>query len=134
MHVISGPSALGEMLARMAGGSDDDDAKVPVDPEAQIMELRQMGEIYAASIKECPFKVGDLITPRPNVGIKGPGYPHLVVEVRPDAMPRFDDDSDGKSGNGRRLDIRLLCYAAGRTDIVPFWGESWTYQKYEPSK
>lgn len=123
---------LGQILGSMHGGDEERNGNgynVTIQPEAQIAEMREQAKDYADTLIDCRFKVGDLITPKSIMSIKGCGAPHIVVEVRkaePYFSPRF---GDGSSGQGNRNDVRVLCYISN-DNMVPFWVESWQYEPY----
>lgn len=102
----------------------------PLD-EAQAMELKAMYERYAAP---CPFKPGDLVTPRPNSNYTDNGVPHIVLEVAETPIRVFDieEPHDISSHSfGPRLDVRTGLLADGER-MVAFWMESWQLEAWVP--
>lgn len=77
-------------------------------PEAQVMTLN---EVFAAYSKPCPFKPGDIVTPRKTSRYSDVGMPHVVLEVAETPIRNFvatEDLSDiTSSAFGARLDIRV---------------------------
>lgn len=123
---------IAEILASANGRQSSDDKPRPL-PEAQIAELRSVFAHYA----NCPFKVGDLITPRANGTSKWAGEPHLVLEVRVPCEPHFSiaDPDDGGSPNfGRRFDVRVGVLGGDSETICAYWQESWNFVPYEPKQ
>lgn len=55
--------------------------------EEMVAELEAAIE---ASSKPCPFKVGDLVTPKKNSNKKGRGKPYKVMEVLPEPALVFE--------------------------------------------
>ena len=113
---------LGELL-----GESDEDPPRPCH-EAQVMELRALAERYDAG---CPFKPGDLVTPRAGYNIYGAGEPHIVLEtpfkpVRPWTINKPADIED--YAFGERVDMRTACLAHG--DYVAFWAASWKFMPW----
>lgn len=120
-------SDFSEMLGAMARGASDDGPQ-PI-PEAVVHELRGLCQRYAAG---CPFKPGDLVTPRPGYNKRGAGDPHIVLEVADSPHRNFvpcEDQSDTSSAHfGARLDVRVGASMGG--DYVAFWAESWVLEPY----
>jgi len=110
---------LAEGLARLL---NDDDTPPPCD-EAMVDVLRELGAAYAAP----PPKVGDLVTPRPGVNLRGVGQPHLVVEVFD--PPVHLDGPHATPWERRPIDLRVIGWLTGdyvashmeRWQVVP-WG------------
>lgn len=122
-------SALLRMLAEMDGDSDKAPDHRATPPDALCITLREIAAAYAAP---CPFKAGDIVTPRRNYNIKGAGEPHVVLEVitRPD--PNFGAAKSpvetSSHAYGARRDVRIACENGGH--IAAFWMESWTLEPY----
>lgn len=117
---------LGDLLAdrlNESGGSR------PL-PEAQIATLREAFERYKG---ECPFKPGDIVTPRKGYGYRDAGLPHIVLEVLNEPLRNFEvTESVGtsSSGFGMKLDVRVACFTRDAT-VAAFWQESWCLEPYE---
>lgn len=102
----------------------------PLD-EAQVMELKAMYERYAAP---CPFKPGDLVTPRSNSNYTDNGVPHIVLEVAETPIRVFDIEEPHDISShafGPRLDVRVGIIADGER-MVAFWQESWQLEAWTP--
>ena len=108
---------------------DDEDDGVRIDPEAQLMRLREAAPRFAPPNGESPFpfSAGDVVTPRKDGTIRGKGEPHIVIEVNPSAEPSWRDEP-GSTGFGSRFNMRVLCITNG--DIVPFWVEAAHFEPY----
>jgi hypothetical protein len=108
------------------GGKDD--APAPL-PEAAIADLRELCSRYTAG---CPFRVGDLVTPRGGYNLRGPGDPHIVVEVADVPVRNLDNSADSSGwascAFGARLDIRVAHIQNGK--MTMHWSESWMYEPY----
>jgi len=96
-------------------------------PEAQIMELKDFYERY---VGECPFKPGDIVTPRQNVGVNNTGIPYVVLEVIERDDPVFDIEHIGSAANGARLNVRVACFFSDE-EISMFWHEHQLLEPYE---
>lgn len=121
--------SLADLLADLSARDDDDapDAPKPL-PEALVMTLR---EAYANFAEPCPFKPGDLVTPRAGYNIKDAGSPVIVVEVM-DAPRNFEADEPSAIGSphwGSKRNVRVLEVAEGRA-VVSFWYEHWQLEPY----
>jgi hypothetical protein len=97
--------------------------RTPMDPAALVLQLRQSFERYQT---RCPFEPGQLVTPRPNMYLGGPGEACIVLEVletpiRPNANTRT-----GHPDYMARLDMRVLTEVNGK--LLPFVVESWQYE------
>lgn len=97
--------------------------------EAQIMELQGAFEAFD---KGCPFKPGDLVTPRTNSPYTHAGEPHIVLEVADQPFRILGNDVQETSNTkfGSRLDVRVAIVEDGM--IIPFWQESWQLEAYVP--
>lgn len=119
--------SLADFLREMHDDSDEAEAPEPI-AEAQVATLTEAYARYAAA---CPFKAGDLVTPRCGYGTHCVGKPHVVLEVISTPIRNFEcpDPRDrGCSGYGSRMDIRVACFTRGT--VAAFWGESWVYEPY----
>lgn len=114
---------LAELFAEAARESH---SGPPILPEAAIMRLREFAEQYH---QPNPFKVGDLVTPRPDADLKGAGIPHIVVEVRDHAEPLFIGDN-GDASFGRKIEIRIAHIDSGRGIVFTHWAESHRFEPY----
>jgi len=110
---------LGDLFAGRA-------TSAPIRPhlDAQAEELRQLCARYLAP---CPFKPGDLVTPRKSAGLSGDGEPHVVVEVIEGGLPsRWTVDRL----HGFRLDVRVGFLAPNAEFYALGWFESWAFEPY----
>lgn len=95
---------------------------------AVVMDLREIAERYNAP---CPFKAGDLVTPRSDSNLKGVGEPHIVIEVASEPirfLPSNEVHDIGSMHFGARLDIRTATKVDGT--VVCHWGESFSFEPY----
>ncbi|RWX72560.1 hypothetical protein [Mesorhizobium sp. M2A.F.Ca.ET.039.01.1.1] len=103
-------------------------------PEAQIATLREAFERYT---NPCPFKPGDIVTPRKGFGYADAGEPHIVLEVAEKPIRNFEAPADVSniysSAFGSRVDFRVASLTDGRgeTAIVAYWQESWRHELYK---
>lgn len=116
--------SLMEALARAS--REEDDERPRILPEAAIMRLKEAAGRYAAGN---PFKVGDIITPRPDASVRGAGRPHVVIATRSDPQPVWTNEP-GSNGYGICCDIRVLCFARHSDDVVAHWCESREFQPF----
>ena len=126
---------LGALIAGARGAQREKDGNgfdTTISNEAQIARLQEAAGDYADARRQCPFKVGDIVTPRPQYGTKGVGAPHIVVDVlQPhDVKPNFAGANSSSLHYGTRSDMRVLCMLDDST-MAAFWGESYQYEKYE---
>ena len=103
---------LDQLLGRSQPSSN------PILPEAQIMELRAALARYEAG---CPFKAGDLVTPRQNSQYNDIGLPFVVVEVY---GYRFSDNDDTE-----RNDMRVV-HVTPDGKLCPHNVEAWQFEPY----
>lgn len=115
---------LAELLAEMRDDREDRDGREPAMAAEALVEFQNS---YAAFLVGCPFKVGDLITPRRGTVVKGAGKPHVVLEVREKPEPNFAGE-DGTVGFGSRNDVRVASFH-GNT-IARHWVESVDFDRY----
>jgi hypothetical protein len=113
-----------ELMKMIARRMRKGNAAPTIHPKAAIALMREFARAYAAGNV---FKVNDLVTPRKWSDMKGPGNPHIVVEVA-DAPIRVFQGSPFGSTFGNRQDIRVISVMDG--DVTPFWAESWAFEPY----
>lgn len=94
-------------------------------PEAQIATLREVSAAYQA---RCPFKVGDIVTPKPTSTYDDKGVPHVVLEVAANPIRDFEPGNCLMHNYGCRLDIRVGVLVGD--EVVAYWQESWQHQLY----
>ena len=104
----------------------ENDKPLPI-PEAMIATLREHYKRYRLSLVECPFKPGDLVTPRKGLNINNEGQPNIVLETRRNPEPFFSEPCS--VANGRRNDIRVIGMSS-RDHCAVFWVESFEYEPY----
>ena len=116
------------MLSEARGGGDDSSSRTKADPAAVMMDLREAAALYAASKASCPFKTGDIVTPREHFTVKGAGDPHIVVDLMADVRPLFDAGEPGSNAWGKRVDMRIIPLSNGNR--VSHWVESFEFELY----
>lgn len=121
---------LSEILQRAAQSSrDDSDDRASSPPDVLCITLSEIAQRYAAP---CPFKPGDLVTPRKGYNKKGAGQPHIVLEVFEEPVRTFDTTEDmadtGSPFFGAKLDMRIACEVSGV--IMAYCTESWNMEPY----
>lgn len=82
----------------------------------------------AAYQARCPFKVGDIVTPKPTSTYADKGVPHVVLEVAADPIRDFETGDCLLDNYGCRLDIRVGVLIGD--EVVAYWQESWQHQLY----
>jgi len=98
-------------------------------PEAQVMRLREVLDLYQAP---CPFVAGDFVTPRQGSGIADSGLPHIVLEVVPRMAPFMVAVSETSSLQGARFDMRVAAITRnGR--VGTWWQEGYRYERWPVS-
>lgn len=123
-------TALERMLAAAAAEAEDDRAEETPPPADQVKVLTELFGNYRRADRFAP---GDLVTPRPDVGLATAGAPHIVLETDPHAEPLMTIDGGvrpGASQFGRVHDIRAACFFDG--DYCAFWFESWMLVPWSP--
>lgn len=99
-------------------------------PEAQIATLLEASARYSAP---CPFKAGDIVTPRKCFGYSGAGIPNVVLEVAAEPHRNFQPSNHVtpvSSVFGSRLDVRVASLGPSG-DVVSFWQESWCLEMWQ---
>ena len=95
-------------------------------PEAQVMRLREVLDLYGAP---CPFVAGDLVTPRQGSSIADAGLPHIVLEVVPRMAPVMIAVSETSSLQGARFDMRVAAITRSGS-VGTWWQESYRYERW----
>jgi len=125
------PPGLREALGEALFGEGRGEAEKPMtdtQKEAAVMTLRE----HLPGYEKCPYKVGDIVTPRKTSNTRGRGEPHLVVEVfdPPVRLTNITDTSDATSQNYLfKADMRVLCIR-GNKYVIAYAGEAWNYEPY----
>lgn len=118
---------LSEILSAAARQRDTRPEPRKSPPDVLCTTLRETAARY---VGPCPFKPGDLVTPRASSPHTGAGLPHVVLEVAETPIR----NTQGTKGDvvshlfGSRLDVRVACEEQG--SIVAFWQESWSLEPY----
>ena len=115
---------MNELFEGLARSSERERAVKSSPRDVLCVTLREVAENYA---RPCPFKVGDLVTPRNNGAYKGSGDPHIVIAVRENPEPIFEG-LPGSPGFGFTPDIRVAGESHG--DITLWWVESAEFEPY----
>jgi len=117
------------MLAEARGDDGNETSRrIKADPAAVMMDLREAAALDAASKASCPFKTGDIVTPREHFTLKGAGEPHIVVHLVEDVRPLFDSGEPGSNAWGKRIDMRIIQLSNGNR--VSHWVESFEFELY----
>lgn len=108
-------------------GKLEDDVKIH--PEAVIMRLREAAKRYARSVENCPFGLGELVTPVIDSWLHGSGEPHIVIDIWPDPEPDFTNGEINTVEFGNRFDMRVASILRGC--VVAHWVESYQFKHWE---
>ena len=115
---------LAELLADMREEEDRD--LIPAMAPELLAEFQHR---YASFLSGCPFKPGDLVTPRKDGSVKGPGEPCVVLEVISSTID-FGSGNPGSNAHGQRCDMRVARFGGRQAAIIPVWVESFEYEPY----
>ena len=110
-------SAFEQLVRAQMENDDTEDSPARPLAEALVETLRGAAARYAAP---CPFKPGDLVTPRRGYNLKDSGEPHIVLEV-------FDPPKL-LGPNERPASVRIGYWLDGQ--IVATVGEHWCYEHW----
>jgi hypothetical protein len=123
---------LMDMLLEAAGeehrGGGEPETLTGTKLEATLLDLHGIKD---AMQTPCPYKVGDVVTPKTGANTRGVGLPHVVVEVLDPPMRRqLSEESTGSPDEAELIDVRVATVSARdlETRIVYAMG-SW---KLEP--
>jgi hypothetical protein len=120
---------LGELMHLVNKAEDVEDAETSMTETQKEALVMTMKEVYARYHTLCPFKPGDLITPRAGFNYRGAGEPQIVLEVLETPLIEWDSQ---RGTTHRRCDMKIamLCGCIG-TVLV----ESFAFEAYvEPNK
>lgn len=121
--------SIARLLAGMEDHDHDERSARATPPDVLCVTLREIAARYA---QPCPFKAGDLVTPRSGSDNRGKGAPHVVLEVLDRPVPDFSCTDPGESTNnsyGARRDMRVVCETRPGS-ISAFWVESYQFEPY----
>ncbi len=106
---------------------DEESPRPKIHPEGQIARMRELAPRFTAP---CPFKVGDLVTPRKDGIVKGCGDPCLIVQINnAGTEPDFRFGTVASPTYGAIPDIRILHVKEGG-NCVSAWMYSTEYDLY----
>ena len=114
-----------EDLMRASADDEKEDMAPPTPPDVLAYTLKQVAANYAAP---CPFKAGDLVTPRRGYNTKGVGLPHVVLEVLASPKVVWENDNVGSPHHGAVWTIRVACEVGG--NIMAYWMHHYTVEPY----
>lgn len=116
--------------AQQSSANGKGDESLP-DADAQIKDLIAIKERYTEG---CPFKVGDLVTPRKGFNLRGVDQPAIVLQVLEKPLQDLSNSAEQMNScmYGCKIDMRVLRYSDSKT-IVAWWEESWKFRKYSNS-
>lgn len=118
-----------DILRAMADTADRPSRPIP---EAQVMTLREAFDAYSAP---CPFKPGDIVTPRATSTYADIGVPHIVLEVLENPLRNFEPTKEisvYSNSFGQRLDMRVGVMSGGY--VATYWQESYQHELYDAEK
>lgn len=120
-HGVEDPDRDEEMERRSIG---EDDPRIKGNPpdDAAALALMENCAIYQ---KGNSFKVGDLITPRVGMNIRGTGKPCVVLKVFDTPIADQPTSSNEVMGS---FDILIGRYFRG--NMMTYGGEAWRYEPY----
>jgi len=102
----------------ISGAREDAPSKPRIHPLGQIARMRELAPRFT---EPCPFKVGDLVTPRKDGFVRGSGQPCLVLHIHAgDKSPDFRIGESGSPDFGVIPDIRVARVTPNGT-CVAFW-------------
>lgn len=119
--------SLAQLLAAMDQDDRGDSRQNSRPPALAAEMLVEHAQRYAEFMKGCPFKAGELVTPRKDGDVRGAGDPHIVLEVRSTPEPHFTDDPSSND-SGKRMDMRVSSFVGSK--IIPHWVESLQFEPY----
>lgn len=138
-----------DFLARaaMAGALSSEGRKAPKvkpDADALLARLSLTSRLYA---EPCPFRVGELVTPRADGKTNGSGDPHVVIEVLVDGLvpveglswsppivlrePTAAADATSSIQYGQVLDMRVARHIDG--NVAAYVVESQDFEAWTPA-
>lgn len=136
-----------DLLAAAAktAASEARKASMPkLDADTILARLSLTSRLYA---EPCPFRIGELVTPRADSKAKGVGEPHVVIEVLSGALfpaegqswsppivlrePTADAGTTGSNQYGQVLDMRVACMRSGVT--LAYVVESQDFEAWTPA-
>ena len=111
-----------ELFSTAVFSAQNDEETPKLDPEVELMRLREAAERHLQADAGPRFRVGDVVTPSSDSNVRGSGRPHIVIAVNLLATHNFDYGDRNTPSFGCRNDMRIICLSQDR--IVPFWVES----------
>ena len=113
-----------DMMRSGSGGSFDAYGSA----ERMIEDVKAAGERFL-NRPECPFEIGDIITPKKNSNKKGRGLPHFLAEKFP--VERSRDEAGEPEEN---TDIVVVCMLEGGKMSRAFRNDSTYFELFDPEK
>lgn len=117
-----------DALAKMLGAPE----RVSEPPAAEMAKLLlselPIYEQHLHSRVFCPFKRGQLVTPRIGTYARDAGTPYLVLEARRAEPPLFDAEQGGGMRDGLMPNMRVGRWSP--VGMVAMWVESWAFETF----
>lgn len=120
------------LLGEMLGGGSGQAPNRPKSFDAHH-DLETTLGMLAAKAKElaaeCPFKVGDLVTPKDDGSVKGAGVPYLVTEV----LPLKDAPRDLTDAGAPRFNAPLaMCVVTvvQPNEVLQYWNSHLDFRAF----
>jgi len=86
---------------------------------------------YMRCKTECPFKPGDIVTPKDGTQLRYRGLPWVVLEVYDNPI-YVETENHSSSEYGQRLDIRTAVRLSD--NLVEFANSSWQFELWDREK
>lgn len=110
--------------------NEDNHAKRRSRPLSFDVVVERLKELVVAYSPECPFKVGQLVTPRADGALKGAGEPHIVVEIADDFERFSNKESPSYMSHGYRPTVRTISYSINDLTYTAFWNEHGEFREW----
>jgi hypothetical protein len=128
-------SLMREFLEDVAAEKLRGKTKPEILPEAMIERLQEAAPRFvpnAEGVYPNPFKVDDIVTPRPDSPYSGGrGVPPLGVGVEPEAFPSFTGSPDSATNWGSVPNLRILAMSHDGEGMAAIWVEAAYFDYYQ---
>lgn len=119
--------SIAQAMQQMSERSSEENRAPKQDPAILAFTLQEAAQRHA---KGCPFKPGDLVTPRKGYNLKGAGEPHVVMEIMAPEPQRGEAAEKAYMGGIARIyDMRVL--SCVREDLIAYYAESYCYEAWK---
>jgi hypothetical protein len=118
-------NALAELLSAM----EERPGKTRKQSLSDLVVIERLKERAAEMAAPNTFKVGDIVTPKPDAGTRGFGEPHIITRINEEGFPKGTYES-GQNNSSVTYNVEIISMH-GDT-IFTHVAAHWQFTHYQP--